>query len=123
MDLREGLLLRPSNAAGMVVDQPFTGDAANARLKLYLREMDIYQGETGHGFRAGCAITLGWEREHTAKYYMQLAKVLHTDVLANLMAEDAGVQIGEDNLSKASQIGRVYQDLNELNKFATAFPV
>ncbi len=76
----------------------------------------IYQGETAHGFRAGCTITLaltgakladimehvGWEREHTAKYYMQLAKVLHPDGLANLMAEAAGVQNGEDNLNRAS---------------------
>ncbi len=36
------------------------------------------------------------------KYYMQLAKVLHRDWLANLMAEAAGVQNGEDNLSRAS---------------------
>ncbi len=32
VDLREGLVIRPSNVAGMVVDQQFTGDAASARL-------------------------------------------------------------------------------------------
>lgn len=52
-------------------------------------------GETLHGFRAGCAITLdlsgaelseimdhvGWIRRHTALYYLQLAKVLNPAVL------------------------------------------
>ncbi len=36
------------------------------------------------------------------KYYMQLVKVLHPDWLTNLMAEAAGVQNGDDNLSRAS---------------------
>ena len=52
--------------------------------------MNADNGETLHGFRSGCAITLaltgadlaeimdhvGWTRRHTALYYMQLAKVL-----------------------------------------------
>ncbi len=58
VDLRDGLVFRPSNAVGMVVDQQFAGDAANDRLNLYLRKMGIYQGETAHGFRAGSAIIL-----------------------------------------------------------------
>ena len=53
--------------------------------------MNADNGETLHGFRSGCAITLaltgadlaeimdhvGWTRRHTALYYMQLAKVLN----------------------------------------------
>lgn len=50
-------------------------------------------GETLHGFRSGCAITLsltgtklpevmdpfGWTRRHTPLYYMQLALVLNPE--------------------------------------------
>ena len=60
-------------------------------MKVYLKEMGSDNGETLHGFRAGCAITLalsgaelleimdhvGWTRRHTALYYLQLAKVLN----------------------------------------------
>ena len=55
--------------------------------------MKADDGETLHGFRSGCAITLahtgadlseimehvGWARRHTALYYLQLAKVLNRD--------------------------------------------
>ena len=53
--------------------------------------MGVDDGETLHGFRSGCAITLalsgielseikdhvGWKRRHTTLYYLQLAKVLN----------------------------------------------
>ena len=62
-----------------------------ARLKVYLKKMGADNGETLHGFRSGCAITLAltgaelseimdhvdWSNRHTALYYMQLAKVLN----------------------------------------------
>lgn len=65
---------------GGILDAPFTSSAAEARLKGYLQEMGLDNGETLHGFRAGCAITLalsgaelseimdhvGWTRRHTA---------------------------------------------------------
>ena len=40
------------------MNSPFSSSAAEARLKLYLKEMGADDGETLHGFRAGCAITL-----------------------------------------------------------------
>ncbi|CAB4012527.1 LIGHT-DEPENDENT SHORT HYPOCOTYLS 6, partial [Paramuricea clavata] len=57
--------------------------------------------ETLHGFRAGCAITLaltgadlceimdhvGWNRRHTAPYYMQLAKVLRAEGASATLAD------------------------------------
>lgn len=58
----------------------------NSKLKSYHKEAGIDEGDTAHSFRSGCAITLalsgssladvishvGWERSHTATYYMQL---------------------------------------------------
>ncbi len=93
VDLTRGYLFRPTTPNGGIQDLPFTSAAAEARLKTYLKAMGVDEGETLHGFRAGCAITLalteadlskimehvGWNRRHTALYYMQLAKVLHPE--------------------------------------------
>jgi len=73
------------------LDSPFSAAAAEAWLKLYLKEMGVDEGETLHGFRSGCAITValsgvelseimdhvGWNRRHTALHYLHLAKVLN----------------------------------------------
>ena len=91
IDLTRSYLFRPTTPQGGVVDAPFTSTAAEARLKGYLKEMGSDDGETLHGFRARCAITLalseaelseimdhvGWTRRHTALHYLQLAKVLN----------------------------------------------
>lgn len=79
MDLTCGYLFRPRTPDVGIKDAPFTSSAAESRLKGYLKEMNADDGETLHGFRAGCAITLaltgadlteimdhvGWTRRHT----------------------------------------------------------
>ena len=56
--LSTGYLFRPTTPQGAIQDAPFTSAAAEARLKAYLTVMNSNDGETLHGFRAGCAITL-----------------------------------------------------------------
>ena len=58
IDLTRGYLFRPTAPQEGILDAPFSSTAAEARLKGYLREMGSDDGETLHGFRAGCAITL-----------------------------------------------------------------
>ena len=58
IDLTRGYLFHPTTPQGGILDAPFTSTAAEARLKGYLKEMGSDDGETIHGFRAGCAITL-----------------------------------------------------------------
>ena len=86
IDLTRGYLFRPTTPQGGILDAPFSSTAAEARLKGYLREMGSDDGETLHGFRAGCAITLalsgaelseimdhvGWTRRHTALRYLTI---------------------------------------------------
>ena len=86
VDLTRGYLFRPTTPNGGILDVPFTSKNAEARLKLFLKEMGQDDGETLHGFRSGCAITLaipgveltkimdhiGWNRRHTALHYLQL---------------------------------------------------
>jgi len=87
--------------------------------------MGVDEGETLHGFRSGCAITLaltgaelseimehvGWSRRHTALYYMQLARVLNPDGASGKLASDMG-----------AKPQREWQDMNELKRFVCAFP-
>ena len=94
-------------------------------MKGYLKEMGSDDGETLHGFRAGCAITLalseaelseimdhvGWPRRHTALHYLQLAKVLNlSGASARLSAVDIPAVTAEWN------------DVDVLKRFVCAFP-
>ena len=51
-------LFRPMTTNNGVRDTPLSSATGEARLKLYLKEMKADEGETLHGFRSGCAITL-----------------------------------------------------------------
>ena len=78
IDLTREYLFHPTTLQGGDLDGPFNLTTAEARLKVYLKEMGSDNGETLHGFRAGCAITLslsgaelseimdhvGWTRRH-----------------------------------------------------------
>ena len=111
---------------GGVVNSPLSSSTAEARLKLYLQEMGADDGETLHGFRAGCAVTLalsgaelseimdhvGWTRRHTALYYLKLANVLNpAGASARLASEDVA-----EGTSR-------WKEINELKRFVCAFPV
>ena len=124
IDLTTGYLFRPTTPQGGVIDAPFSSSAAEARLKVYLKEMGADDRETLHGFRSGCAITLalsgvelseimdhvGWSRRHTALHYLQLAKVLNpAGASATLAATETDALMD-------------WQDINELKRFVCAFP-
>ena len=125
VDLTRGYLFRPTTPKGGVHDSPLSSSTAEARLKHYLTQMGADDGETLHGFRAGCAITLaltgadlseimqhvGWARRHTALYYMQLAKVLHPDGASARLASAASA----DHVAP-------WRDVNHLQRFVLAFP-
>ena len=125
VDLTKGHLFRPITPNHGIRDAPFLSSTAEARLKTYLKEMKADDGETLHGFRAGCAITLaltgtdltqimdhvGWTSRHTALYYMQLAKVLNPmGASAKLASETHKEPV------------KAWQDINELKRFVCAFP-
>lgn len=128
MTLRNGYLFRPTNAQGHVVNKPFTSSSAEARLRLYLKEADLDEGETLHSFRSGSAITLalsgaqladvmdhvGWASNSTALYYLKLAQVLRPGGPSDILASQ-----DEDYISLAAN----YTDLNSLKSFVSAFPV
>ncbi len=125
VNLRNGYLFHPTNPQGAIVNAPFTSSAAEAQLKIYLKDMGSDDGETLHGFRAGCAITLalsgielsdvmdhvGWAQRHTALYYLQLAKVLNP--------AGASARLAQVDLSEVTQR---WEHANDLRQFVSAFP-
>ncbi|KAK3747371.1 hypothetical protein QZH41_016499, partial [Actinostola sp. cb2023] len=90
INLSHGYLFRPTDPHGRIVDKPLTHPTAESRLKIYLTQAGIDEGETLHSFRSGCANTLalsgvrladvmghiGWRSDKTALYYLKLSEVL-----------------------------------------------
>lgn len=123
--LTTSYLFLPTTTDTGVRDAPLTCATAEARLKLYLKEMKADEGETLHGFRSRCAITLalmgvdlseimehvGWARRHNALYYLQLAKVLNPS--------EASVRLAQTSVS---EVATPWKDTNELKRFVCAFP-
>ena len=130
VDLTTGPLFRSTTPQGAISDSPVSSEAMNARLKTYLKQAGIDDGETAHSFRSGCAITLalsgssladvmshvGWERSHTASYYMQLGKVLRHDSVSAALSEAV------DSHNPTSDPTKLYQELNKVKDFVLAFP-
>ena len=125
--LSNGYLFRPTNHQGHIANKPLTSSSAEARLKYYLKDAKIEEGETLHGFRSGSAITLalsgsqladvmshvGWSNKGTALYYMKLAEVLREGSPSDLLSS---------NELAASASTTLYADLNRLKDFVSAFP-
>ena len=128
ISLSSGHLFRATNQQGHIVDKPLLSSTAESRLKKYLRDAHIDNGETLHSFRSGCAVTLalsgspladvmshvGWMNSKTALYYLKLADVLRAGVPCDLLASDS-------YLPQSREASRVYLDFNDLRTFARNF--
>ncbi|KAK3107786.1 hypothetical protein FSP39_022109 [Pinctada imbricata] len=80
-----GYLFRPLTELGRIINEPLSYSAIYERLREYLSRLGIYEGETPHSFRAGCAIHMlmtksaqssdqmkrhiGWSTDMSVKYY------------------------------------------------------
>ena len=124
IDLSRGYLFRSTTPSGGIQDLPLRSSTAEARLKGYLKDMGADEGETLHGFRSGCAITLalkgaalskimdhfGWSRRHTA-VYLQLAKVLKPDGASARPVSESDTDVVNP-----------WQNIHELKRFVSALP-
>ena len=55
-----GYVFRPLDAHSKLSMKLFTSSAANVRLQLYLKNLNLWDGETPHSTRSGCALTMSW---------------------------------------------------------------
>ena len=58
INLRNGYFFHATDHHGCITDAPFLSSAASNRLKKYLGQLKLDEGETVHSFRAGCSIML-----------------------------------------------------------------
>ena len=58
VDLSTGFIFRKVGDGNVVLETPITYDVAYDRLRSYLGTLGIYQGETPHSLRGGCAVTM-----------------------------------------------------------------
>eukprot|EP00794_Sanderia_malayensis_P015556 gene15556-biopygen13268 len=130
IDLRAGFLFRTTDRQGRITTDAFTGSAVANRLKKYMSELSIFEGETVHSFRSGCSVTMallgvplsgiarhvGWRNTDMALYYTQCDKVL--SVPAPTPAEETTRSSASSTMS---QLGQNFNLRNSLEGFSPIF--
>ena len=106
VDLRSGFLFR-STKGSSVTAEPFLGSAVYNRLKFYLGALGLDSGETPHGLRAGCSITLsllgvpegailkhiGWRSASMLHHYTDLREVTRPDSPGAVLAASSAKSV------------------------------
>jgi len=127
IDLSECYLFRPTTPQGDVVNKPLSSSTAQQRLKMYVKEAHLDEGETLHSLRFGCTIALafsgaqladvmshvGWKNGQTALYYMKLGEVLRQGSSSLLLSSAS---------EEASTLFSQYTSVDSLKNFICAFP-
>ena len=128
VDITNGFIFRIVTERGRVMNQNVSYSVMYDRLINYLTRLGIYEGETPHSFRAGCAVTLalsgsvdnidqmmnhiGWYGEGSAEYYSRLPVLVESDFVAGRLAES----VGNSDLVESQ-----FQHYGEFGKLRKAF--
>lgn len=121
VDLRSGFLFR-STKGSSVTAEPFLGSAVYYRLKFYLGALGLDSGETPHGLRAGCSITLsllgvpegailkhiGWRSASMLHHYTDLREVTRPDSPGAVLAASSAKSVSAGVLAAYNS----YDDLS-----------
>lgn len=113
VDLTRGYLFRIVSESGSVLNNPVSYSAIYQRLRHYLTLLGMYDGETPHSFRAGCAITIaltdsaenvesvmnhiGWFSQESANYYSRKNSLLDSDIVASKLASSVDMSDNVEN--------------------------
>ena len=127
--MTKGYLFRIVSENGSLLDKPVSYSVFYQRLRHYLTTLGIYDGETPHSFRAGCAIIMtltdsvenvegvmnhiGWFSQESAEYYGRKHSLVDSTIVASKLANSVGLA---DNVELEF---RTKGDYSELKK---AFP-
>lgn len=106
VNLSTGYLFRIVNESGKVLDQAVNYSVMYERLQYYLATLGLYEGETPHSFRSGCAVTIalsdaasnvdqamehvGWFGKSSAEYYSRMHSLVDAGVVAEKLAKSVG---------------------------------
>jgi integrase len=128
IDLSTGFLFRTiSMDRSGVSDEPVSYSVMYGRLKHYLDSLGINDGETPHGLRGGCAVTLalaghdkgdimrhiGWESEASFNRYSRLQTMMSASVIPSVLVDS--VESG-GNMAK-----KIFTDFGNLLDLPPAF--
>jgi hypothetical protein len=114
INISSGYLFRPLSHSGKeVLDAPLSSSVVYARLKHYLKVLDLDQGETPHSLRSGCTISLalsgldqsseaimnhvGWSTKSSFERYSRITKLIDRGVVGTALA---GLQIVREMLNE-----------------------
>ncbi|CAC5394779.1 unnamed protein product [Mytilus coruscus] len=129
--LTEGYVFRiQDKGSRKIVNEPVTSSCMTERLKLHLNVLKLYEGETSHSSRRGCAITLrmlgvndeainqhvGWGTKHMVDHYANVGKLISPKGPASVLSQAA------ENLDKGNssfdKVANQYTDLSKLKSFS-----
>lgn len=120
-----GYLFRIVSENGRVLDKNVSYSVVYERLLYYLSTLGIYEGETPHSFRAGCAITMalsgsaenedqamrhiGWFGRSSAEY-----SITHTMIDSGVVATKLAESVFQENGIESQYKGKA--DYGSLSK-------
>ena len=134
IELKSGFLFRATDRRGYVTESSFSSSAAANRLRKYMTDLKIRDGETLHSFRSGFSIMLsllgtsygevakhvGWRSLEMAIYYTQFDKVLATADASSVIARATSEHSPED-ISWAEKLGIEFRERNYLKGYNPLF--
>ncbi|VDI03984.1 Hypothetical predicted protein [Mytilus galloprovincialis] len=110
-DMSVGYLFRIVSEKGRVLDKAVNYSVMYERLRYYLSLLGIYEGETPHSFRSGCAVTMalsgaaenvdqamkhiGWFGRTSAEYYSRIHTLVDAGSIALRLSQVAN---GSENI-------------------------
>ncbi len=131
VDLHTGFLFRardPKSRLISVSDKPVTSSLMTERLRLHLTAIGMYEGETAHSGRRGCAIVLrmlgladssinshiGWGSTAMLDHYARVGGIMNPSGVAGTLANAAEMT---NNSSQLLQISEKFKSFSRLKRF------
>jgi hypothetical protein len=129
INLNEGYVFRiKDRESRTIVNEPVSSSGMTERLKLHLNTLNLYEGETSHSSRRGCAITLrmlgvddqeinkhvGWESKRMVDHYASIGKLVSPVGPASILSK-AAENLGRGT-SSLDKVSNCYTTLNNLKK-------
>lgn len=130
IDLRQGYLFRMMDMkCRSIIDKGASSSCMTDRLRLHLKAIGLYEGETSHSSRRGCSITLrmlgvpdckinehlGWKQQGMIKHYATIGGLCSPSGVAATLS-DAAINLGS-GLSKFDQVSADVSAIKRLNHF------
>lgn len=129
IDLSVGYLFRTLDPSqSRVLESPVSSSGMSIRLQIYLKELSIFEGETIHGIRGGCAISMmasgiasskevmdhvGWFSKSSLDRYSRLSKLVDAGSVSSLFSKVADFN--------PSDMGNIFQRFGNSSDLPQAF--